>query len=209
MPRITITVPEKNAQPYRFGLDSHVVKFGRNAENDVVIDSGSVSSFHAEMRRIHGGYELQDLGSTNGLKLGEDSYSRIPLQSGMRAKIGDVAFDFLLSDDELRTLAQEAAPLPAHVPVVAALTPASAVAPEALPLPVAEKPVRKPVEYSQRYAPRSSGAGSKFFLIFAIIAFCVGLAIRFNKETGGSLHTAVQAKFLPPQGAPPQATLPR
>ena len=41
---------------------------GRGSDNDIVIDSGSVSGSHAEMRRIEGGYELVDLGSTNGIK---------------------------------------------------------------------------------------------------------------------------------------------
>ena len=61
MPRVTITVPEKNAQPYRFQLDRPVVSLGRGSENDIAIESGSVSVHHAEMRRIEGGYELRDI----------------------------------------------------------------------------------------------------------------------------------------------------
>ena len=70
MPRVTITVPEKTAQPYRFHLDSEVVTLGRGSDNDIAIDSGSVSVKHAEMRRTVGCFELRDAGSTNGIKLG-------------------------------------------------------------------------------------------------------------------------------------------
>ena len=110
MPRVTITVPEKNAQPYRFQLDRPVVSLGRGSENDIAIESGSVSVHHAEMRRIEGGYELRDIGSTNGIKLDGVRYEVIPLRSGATVKIGDVSFDFLLSDEESEALAREKPP---------------------------------------------------------------------------------------------------
>ena len=37
MPRVTITAPDKNPQPYRFQLDRQVVSMGRAAGNDIVI----------------------------------------------------------------------------------------------------------------------------------------------------------------------------
>ena len=52
MPRVTITVPDKNAQPYRFQMDREVVTLGRGSENDIAIESGSVSLYHAEMHRF-------------------------------------------------------------------------------------------------------------------------------------------------------------
>ena len=69
MPRVTITVPEKNSQPYRFALDRKSVTLGRGSENDIVVDCASISVHHAVMERIEGGYQLRDLGSTNGTKL--------------------------------------------------------------------------------------------------------------------------------------------
>ena len=72
MPRLTITVPDQVAQPYRFSLERQIVHFGRGDDNDVHIDSGSVSSEHCVMERIIGGYVLKDLGSTNGIKLNGD-----------------------------------------------------------------------------------------------------------------------------------------
>lgn len=181
MPRVTITVPEKNAQPYRFQLDRQLVALGRGSENDIVIDSGSVSVLHAEMRRVEGGYELRDLGSTNGIKLNGVREDVIQLRSGATVKIGDVAFDFLLSDEEREALArerpQEASPIIRE-------------AEESEPQPLPARAVT--------YAPARSGGGSfgasVLFLTLACAAFFAGLAVRYQKETGGNLIEAIKAK---------------
>ena len=107
MPRVTITVPEKTPQPYRFQLDRQVVSLGRGSENDIPIDCGSVSVKHAEMLRVDGGYELKDVGSTNGIKLDGERREVISLKSGLTVKLGDVSFDFTLSDEEQEALAKE------------------------------------------------------------------------------------------------------
>src|SRR5690606_14600509 len=104
MPRVTITVPDRNPQPYRFQLDRQAVNMGRGSDNDIVIEDGSVSVRHAVMERIEGGYQLRDLGSTNGIKLDGRASQIIPLRHGLSVKIGDVAFDFTLSDDEREAL---------------------------------------------------------------------------------------------------------
>lgn len=88
MPRVIITVPEKNAQPYRFQLDRKVVSLGRGSDNDIVIESGSVSGKHAEMHRVEGGYELADLGSTNGIKYNGTRKNVVKLRPGMTVKLG-------------------------------------------------------------------------------------------------------------------------
>ena len=56
MPRVCINVTGKNSQPYRFSLDRKIVRLGRAADNDIIIDCPSVSSHHCEMRRVGGGY---------------------------------------------------------------------------------------------------------------------------------------------------------
>jgi FHA domain-containing protein len=47
--------------------DSFVI--GRSRECDLVLDDPNVSRRHAELRRADGGWEVVDLGSTNGIKL--------------------------------------------------------------------------------------------------------------------------------------------
>lgn len=198
MPRVTITVPDKNSQPYRFQLDRQLVSLGRGSENDIAIDSGSVSVRHAEMARIGGGYELRDIGSTNGIKLDGVRQEVISLHSGASVKIGDVAFDFQLSDEELAVLKQEA---PKGLPSILK----ESELPPAPPMP-------KHVTIS---APASSGSGvgaAILFLILAAAAFFAGLAVRYQKETGGSLIDAIQAKPAAPSApaapAPPADTNP-
>lgn len=189
MPRVTITVPERNAQPYRFQLDREVVSLGRGSENDIAIDSGSVSVHHAEMRRILGGYELHDVGSTNGIKLDGVRHEAIPLRNGATVHIGDVAFDFMLSDEENATLALE-------IPLVAS------------PLKIDPEIVLPPKRVAATYAePKSSGspiAAVLIFLILAALAFFTGMAVRYQKDTNGNLIRAIQEfSTLKSSPAPP------
>ena len=191
MPRVTITVPEKNAQPYRFQLDREVVSLGRGSENDIAIESGSVSVHHAEMRRIEGGYELRDVGSTNGIKLNGERHDVIPLRSGATVKIGDVSFDFVLSDEEREALARERPTEPSPITREP------------------ELPARQQQPHRTPYAPAPSsgatGVGAMLlFVILAAAAFFAGLAVRFQKETNGNLIEAVKAHqaVKPPPAAP-------
>lgn len=115
MPRVTITLPEKTPQPYRFSLNREVVTIGRSPDNDIVAGCGSVSGKHSEMHRVKGGYQLIDVGSTNGLKIDGIRQQTVILHTGMSVMLGDVEFRFSLSEDELAVLASEAEPVPAPV----------------------------------------------------------------------------------------------
>lgn len=183
MPRVTITVPDKTAQPYRFQLDREVVTLGRGSENDIAIDSGSVSVTHAEMHRIEGGYELRDTGSTNGIKLDGNRYETIPLRNGKNVHIGDVAFDFVLSDEEIEILAREKQ---SSLPPLASAAPASPAA----------KPAPRPASYAPAKSDGGGGVGAMLlFFVLAALAFFAGLSIRHQKETGGSLLDAIKFKY--------------
>ena len=193
MPRVIITVPDQTAQPYRFKLDRKVVSLGRGSDNDIVIDSGSVSGKHAEMHRIEGGYELADLGSTNGIKNNGNRQQKVSLRSGMSVKLGDVAFDFLLTEEELAVLEQEAPASPAPLPPIEPKEEKRK----------SEKPERAPRRESA--AQQSSGGGFGMFLLFLVLAvacFVVGLAIRHEKDTGESLIKAVVNKGDDKKAAP-------
>jgi pSer/pThr/pTyr-binding forkhead associated (FHA) protein len=190
MPRVTITVPDKTPQPYRFQLDRQSVTLGRGSENDIAIDCGSISVKHAEMLRVEGGYELRDLGSTNGIKLDGERKEVIRLRSGIGVKLGDVSFDFLLSDEELDILARE------NPGADASNRPESSDRTIDLP-PLKPEPGR---EAPVPVATRGGGGGGGglgmivLFLILAAAAFFAGMAVRFQKETGGSLIDAIKAK---------------
>lgn len=181
MPRVTITVPGKSPQPYRFQLDCNLVTLGRGSRNDIVIDCGSVSVSHAEMRRVEGGFELSDLASTNGIKLDGERCELVALHHGISLSLGDVLFVFQLSDEELEELGHETSamklpPLPE---------------PETEPEPEQDdQPVRRPKSKPKPKVLHSEAppeAGAIFWLfILALAAFCVGMAIRYERDTGDS-----------------------
>lgn len=187
MPRVIITVPEKNAQPYRFKLDRKVVSLGRGSDNDIVIDSDSVSGKHAEMHRVEGGYELADLGSTNGIKYDGTRQRVLSLRSGMSLRLGGVVFDFTLSEEELETLGREK---PVKESPVTKEELASS--PKSTDVPSAKRSAPR----KQLVAPKPVSSGAIFgmillFLVLAAGAFYAGLEIRHRKVTGEALFSSI------------------
>jgi pSer/pThr/pTyr-binding forkhead associated (FHA) protein len=189
MPRVSITVHGKNTQPYRFSLDRKVVRLGRASDNDIVIDCRSVSSHHCEMRRLEGGYILEDLGSTNGIKLDDERMDIIDLANGLDLKVGDAVLEFELTAEEKDTLSDET-----HKPRQRAQLPAgkkkTGGTESKRPTP-APGPVPRPNLSGAPSVPGGSGAplpsaqqnatGANFavsigLLFLAIVAFYFGLA---------------------------------
>lgn len=201
MPRVTITVPGGIPQPYRFQLDHHSVVFGRTVENDIQIDSPSVSSRHAKMVRVKGGYELHDLGSTNGVKLNGERLGVVVLRDGSSVELGDVVFGFELAPEERAVLDMESSvglrPEAVEKPQVPQQAKSS------LPPP---SPPRVPAARPAPVAASSSSGGSGLLLLFlALLAFCVGMAFRYQTDTGRSWVDAVRSKFTATQ-APSEST---
>jgi hypothetical protein len=64
MPKLTLLLGRRTMQVYDFKQESIIV--GREDGADVVIDNPSVSRRHAEIRLGDAGWEVQDLGSSNG-----------------------------------------------------------------------------------------------------------------------------------------------
>jgi hypothetical protein len=73
---------------------SHVV-LGRSREADIVLQDPNVSRRHAELRRDEGGWQIVDLGSTNGIKVNGRRVSNQPLNPGDQITIGvtDLTFE--------------------------------------------------------------------------------------------------------------------
>jgi len=207
MPRVTITVLDRTPQPYRFLLDRMKVNMGRGSENDIVIDDGSVSVRHAVMERIDGGYQLRDLGSTNGIKLEGIQKEIIPLRHGLSVKIGDVAFDFTLTEEEREALAREKPPV--ESPIIK--EDSSAAAAGGGPRRAANAPGAGPQRVVIRSSQPSAAASffmTLLFLVLAAGAFFVGLTVRHEKETGRSLLEDIkagQAKTAPTPADPSAA----
>jgi len=63
-------VVELPGAPVRYYLlGAGIIRFGRGDKNGIIIEEDTVSSRHGELRRKEGGYEIIDLGSTNGTRL--------------------------------------------------------------------------------------------------------------------------------------------
>jgi ABC transport system ATP-binding/permease protein len=59
------TAPVAEARPIRFA-EKNLIQIGRDPSNDVVLDTPTVSRFHAQIERVGQRYRLRDLRSANG-----------------------------------------------------------------------------------------------------------------------------------------------
>jgi pSer/pThr/pTyr-binding forkhead associated (FHA) protein len=85
------------------------ITVGRTGNNDLVIDDGSVSRFHAwfQQDRESGQWSVADAGSKNGTRLGRNRLAPKKLSSvkgGDRLRFGKVGAIFLLPNDFVAVL---------------------------------------------------------------------------------------------------------
>ena len=76
-------------------LSGNRVVLGRSREADIVLQDPNVSRRHAELRRDDGGWQIVDLGSTNGIKVNGRRVDNQPLRPGDQVTIGvtDLTFE--------------------------------------------------------------------------------------------------------------------
>jgi hypothetical protein len=76
-------------------LSGNRVVLGRSREADIVLQDPNVSRRHAELRREDGGWQIVDLGSTNGIKVNGRRVDNQPLRPGDQITIGvtDLTFE--------------------------------------------------------------------------------------------------------------------
>jgi len=205
MPRVCINVTGKNSQPYRFSLDRKIVRLGRAADNDIIIDCPSVSSHHCEMRRVSGGYTLQDLDATNGIKLDDARMEVIDLENDTEITVGDAEMEFELTEEERGTLDKEdhtphsKAKLPPidEMPDDPANSPDEPGDEEDAPRKKPDRKERKKPARKPKVTPASApvlvhsshpgGAANFFvtiiFLCLSVVAFFFGMSLKHSAET--------------------------
>jgi len=71
-----------------FPLDRDVTTVGSGDTNNLVLQDTGVSRKHVGIRRVDGGFELADLGSTNGVFVNGEKSARRRLVSGDVIRIG-------------------------------------------------------------------------------------------------------------------------
>jgi ABC-type multidrug transport system ATPase subunit/pSer/pThr/pTyr-binding forkhead associated (FHA) protein len=90
---------EPQAAPINFN-EKNIINIGRDASNDVVLNSPLVSRFHAQIERVGQRHRLIDLRSTNGTFVNDEHIEgEVWLQPRDTVRIG--AFSFVMGEDEL------------------------------------------------------------------------------------------------------------
>jgi hypothetical protein len=88
-----VTVNPIAPLPSEYALLKDEVTLGRGEDNDVVIPHASVSRAHARLMRRNGGFELMDLGSTNGSYVDERKVQgSVFVSPGSQVRFGDIKF---------------------------------------------------------------------------------------------------------------------
>ena len=206
MPRIVITEPDGQSQPYRFEIDRKRVSIGRGSDNDILLTHRSTSSEHCTMERVKGGFILRDQDSTNGIQQDKSLMQVIDLKDGMALSMGDVTLDFQLSEEEIETLSKEDF-VPHQMKKQSASQP-EAEAEEKGSLALKENTASSdankqsdesdspssptPPSYNQS-AIRSGGSSAKPLLIFILIiaALFTGMTVSHKLRTRDSLPTKI------------------
>jgi pSer/pThr/pTyr-binding forkhead associated (FHA) protein len=69
-------------------LHAAIVTIGRRPDNDIVIESGKASRYHARIERVSGGFVVDDLKSENGTRVSGARIARHALADGDTIRIG-------------------------------------------------------------------------------------------------------------------------
>ncbi len=104
---------EGNKKGASYGLIPPGVSIGREADNDVILDSDASSRYNSKLEFKDGEWFLKDLGSTNGTKLNDVKISdEVRLREGDKIKIGKEVLLFG-TYPEAKTTVPEVPPRPA------------------------------------------------------------------------------------------------
>ncbi|HWQ10935.1 MAG TPA: FHA domain-containing protein, partial [Holophaga sp.] len=85
---------QENNGVREFELVDNEIQIGRELDNALRLADPSISRHHAVLRRTAAGYEVQDLGSSNGVLVNGVKVQVSPLQDGDRLTLGQLQIDF-------------------------------------------------------------------------------------------------------------------
>jgi diguanylate cyclase (GGDEF)-like protein len=87
--------PTGHGMGQRFPLTNFSLTFGRDKECEVQLTDNSVSRKHARIEHTEEGFQLIDLGSTNGTMINDQLTKLSPLADGDYIRVGNCIFRFL------------------------------------------------------------------------------------------------------------------
>jgi pSer/pThr/pTyr-binding forkhead associated (FHA) protein len=79
----------------RIHLDSEQITIGRHPDSDIFFDDVTVSRRHAEIHRVHDGFEVTDAGSLNGTYVNQERVEHGRLSNGDELQVGKFKLMFL------------------------------------------------------------------------------------------------------------------
>lgn len=85
-----------------YEIRSERITMGRGPGVDLAFDDTAMSRQHAVIEFDNGKFQLQDLGSTNGLRVNGNRVHVHPLRHGDRIELGTHLFQFLVEESEDR-----------------------------------------------------------------------------------------------------------
>lgn len=85
----------------KFEIESGRTTIGRNSNNHIVLDDGTVSSQHCYISHRGGRYILHDLNSTNGTKLNYELVGEAELKGKQIVQVGSI--ELMFDDDSANT----------------------------------------------------------------------------------------------------------
>ncbi len=97
---IVITVNHPGSEPvtHRFEIDR--IRIGREADNDLVLESESCSRYHAEILFGRGLYKIVDLNSTNGISVNTQRVQEHLIAAGDSVEIGVYTLGLSIPQEE-------------------------------------------------------------------------------------------------------------
>jgi diguanylate cyclase (GGDEF)-like protein len=96
---VVIYAPVESEYGKRYPLIKDETTIGRGHENDIVLDSDSVSRRHAKVVHKDGAFHVIDLDSTNGTSVNDEPQVACQLRRGDQVTIGNTIFKYLSGSD--------------------------------------------------------------------------------------------------------------
>lgn len=199
-PKIILTLPSGEVRKYSLQMDS--IRLGRAPDNTVVLEDASLSSHHAVLHRRESGFEIIDLGSTNGIEANGQRVLTHNLKHGDEIKVGSVLLRFESGEYAPTTLPVENPP-----PAVAAAD-ADGLAREAAPAAKDEAPPQQRDDYKPAPAAKGGCLASAVLFLLTLLAPVLGLHLRHFSETKQILVLEIIRYSGAPKDTPPATPVP-